>query len=285
MTAEGERESPTDRVRAFVPGHVTGFFSVHRHHDPEKAGSRGAGLSLTDGVTVALEPADSIEVVLDGDPVEMESVVRTLDSLGVEARATVKSSVPVSAGFGVSGGAALGTALVANQQFGLAHTETELVGIAHAAEVEAGTGLGDVVAQTHGGVPLRLDPGVPPEGRLDSIPVRPTRIEYVSFGGRSTGKIIGGDIVTLTAAGEHALGALRERPTLTRLLALSRTFAREADLLTSAAETAIDAVDEAGGEAAMAMLGDTVVALGEGLSMAGYDPVVCEVDPAGARLV
>jgi pantoate kinase len=281
MVAHGRTD---DRTRAFVPGHATGFFSVHRHHDPEKAGSRGVGLALTDGVTVELEAGETT-VVLDGERIDMESVTRTLSILGVEARVFVASSVPVSAGFGVSGGAALGTALAANQKFDLERTENELVRVAHAAEVMAGTGLGDVVAQAHGGVPLRLEPGTPPDGRLDSIPADPTRIEYVSFGGRSTGEIIGGDVETLTAAGEHSLSTLLETPTLPRTMALSRTFAREADLLTPAVEAAIDAVDEADGEAAMAMLGDTVLALGEGLSIAGYDPAVCEIDRAGARLV
>jgi pantoate kinase len=34
----------------------------------------------------------------------------------------------------------------------------------------------------------------------------------------------------------------------------------------------------------MAMLGETVVALGTGLSDAGYDPHVCQVHPSGAQL-
>jgi pantoate kinase len=283
--AEHRRESPADEPRAFVPGHVTGFFSVHPHDDPRKAGSRGAGLALTDGVTVELTPATETTVELNGETVEMTAVARTLDTLGVDARVVVETPLPVSAGFGVSGGAALGAALAANAQFGLSHTENELVRTAHAAEVEAGTGLGDVVAQAHGGVPLRLEPGAPGHGTLDGIPALPTRIEYVSFGGRSTGDIIGRDVEVLSQAGERALSALLDTPTLSRFMVLSREFAREADLLTPQVKTAIEAVADVGGEAAMAMLGETVVALGSGLTEAGYDPAVCEVHPAGARLV
>jgi len=47
---------------------------------------------------------------------------------------------------------------------------------------------------------------------------------------------------------------------------------------------AVDAVTDAGGEAAMAMLGRTVFALGTGLSDAGYDAAACRIHPAGARL-
>lgn len=284
--AESRRESPTDEPpQAFVPGHVTGLFSVHSADDPRKAGSRGAGLALSAGVTVTVAPSDEPTVELDGATVEMEAVTGTLDRLDVSAAVRVESDLPVSAGFGVSGGAALGTALTANERFDLGHTENELVGVAHAAEVEAGTGLGDVVAQARGGVALRYEPGAPGDGELDGISTPPTRIEYVSFGGRSTGEIIGGDVETLTQAGERALAELRDAPTLPKLFACSRAFAADADLLTPPVEQAIDAVREAGGEAAMAMLGETVIALGDGLTRAGYEPAICEIDRAGARLV
>ena len=67
--------------RAFVPGHVTGFFSAHRHDDPRRAGSRGAGLALSDGVTVAVEPADESRVVLNGERAPVGAVEHVLDGL------------------------------------------------------------------------------------------------------------------------------------------------------------------------------------------------------------
>jgi pantoate kinase len=285
MTAPARRRESDAGPRAFVPGHVTGLFSVHPADDPRMAGSRGAGLALSAGVEVTLAPAAGTTVVLNDETVGMDAVARTLDELGVTAAVGVETELPVSAGFGVSGGAALGTALAANRRFALGHTEDELVTIAHAAEVEAGTGLGDVVAQARGGVPLRCEPGAPAYGTLDGISAPPTRIEYVSFGGRSTGDVIGGDVEELTRAGERALADLRDEPTLPKLFACSRAFAAEADLLTSPVERAIDAVQDTGGEAAMAMLGETVVARGDGLSRAGYDPAICGIDRAGARLV
>jgi pantoate kinase len=54
--------------------------------------------------------------------------------------------------------------------------------------------------------------------------------------------------------------------------------------LTDELRTVVTDVAEAGGEATMAMLGETVVALGTGLSDAGYDPHVCQVHPSGAQL-
>jgi pantoate kinase len=269
---------------AFVPGHVTGFFSVHPHGDPARAGSRGAGLTLDRGVRVAVDPAAERAVLLDGERVEMPPVSNVLDALGVDARVVAESDLPVGAGFGVSGATALGTALAANAALGLARSENDLVTVAHEAEVEAGTGLGDVVAQARGGLPIRLEPGAPGHGRLDGVPAR-SRIEYVTFGELSTEAVLDGDTAALTEAGERALAALRRSPTLPRLFALSRAFAREADLLVPEVATAIDDVRAAGGEAAMAMLGRTVVATGTALTDAGYDADACRTHPGGAALI
>jgi len=273
----------SEEATAFVPGHVTGFFSVHRADDPRRAGSRGAGVCLSDGVTVTVSPAERRAVRLNGRSVDIAAVTGVLDDLGVDARVDCETPLPISAGFGVSGAAALGTALAAAAP-GLelpARLENELVGAAHAAEVRAGTGLGDVVAQARGGMPVRIEPGAPAHGRLDGLAARP-RIEYVSFGELDTASVIGGDVGALTTAGEAALARLRETPTVDRFIDAARTFAEEAGLLTERVETAIDAVEAAGGEAAMVMLGRSVFATGTGLTDAGYDATACRVGPGGS---
>jgi pantoate kinase len=223
-------------------------------------------------------------VSLDGLPIEMPPVESVLDTLGVEARVEADSDLPIGTGFGVSGAMTLGTALAANAAFDTQRTENELVELAHAAEVTAGTGLGDVVAQARGGLPVRLEPGAPGYGSLDGLPARP-RVEYLTFGELSTESVLSGDTAALTAAGEAALERLLESPDVSTLLAESRRFAGEADLLTERVAEAIEAVADAGGEAAMAMLGRTVFATGTGLTDAGYDPRRCTVQPGGATLV
>lgn len=275
--------SDGDGVTAFVPGHVTGFFSIHRADDPAQTGSRGAGVTLSAGVETAVEPAAETTISLNGEALDVESVRRVLDALDVTAAVAAETDLPLGAGFGVSGAMALGTAFAANSYFGRGRSTNELVELAHVAEVEAGSGLGDVVAQARGGVPIRLVPGSPEFGRLDAVP-ETSRIEYVSYGGVSTSEVIGGDTETLSAAGERALASLREEPTLSRFMLASRAFSREANLLDGEVEHAVETVTNAGGEAAMAMLGRTVFALGTGLSDAGYDAEVCEVHPAGATL-
>jgi pantoate kinase len=267
---------------AFVPGHITGFFSTHPDDDPTKAGSRGGGVALADGVTVRLEPGSGLE--LNGEDVEIESVNRVLNALRANARVVAETDLPLGSGFGVSGALALGTAITVNVVFDRGLSENELVTIAHGAEVQAGTGLGDVVAQARGGFPIRLEPGAPAHGALDGIPAnRP--VEYVTFGELSTEEVLAADTDELSAAGQRALSALVADPTLETWMQVSRQFAREAELLTPRLVEAIRDVSEAGGEASMAMLGETVFALGTGLSDAGYDARQCDVCLAGAHLL
>jgi len=274
----------TDQARAFVPGHVTGFFTSEPAPDPTVAGSRGGGLALTDGVTVTVSAGDP-GLVLDGADVAVEAVGRVLDALGVRDRARVRaeSDLPVGTGFGVSGGLALGTALAANAAFDCRRTENDLVTVAHAAEVEACTGLGDVVAQHRGGVALRLEPGAPAVNDLDAIPARP-RVEYLVLGELDTASILADATDALTEAGKRALATVRADPTLSTFVEASGQFSREAGLLTDPVEEVLADVEEAGGSGAMAMLGETVVAPGTGLSDAGYDPAVCAVHPGGAAV-
>ena len=293
----------SQRATAFVPGHVTAFFSAHPADDPAAAGSRGAGVTLTDGVTVRVS-ADAGDAdggdgtgsrTVDGEPGSIGAVDDVLDELNASgADVAIETDLPIGAGFGVSGAAALGTALAANDALDRGRSENDLVRVAHEAEVSRGTGLGDVVAQARGGVPVRLEPGAPGIGELDGVPAT-ARVEYVTFGELSTEAVLGGDTEALSAAGEDALDRVRGDPRLPTLMDAAREFAREADLLVPEVAEAVNAVDATGGErtegrsddrgAAMAMLGRTVFALGTGLSDAGYDPEVCRIDPAGARLV
>ncbi|MDZ7849322.1 MAG: pantoate kinase [Halodesulfurarchaeum sp.] len=271
-------------ARAFVPGHVTGLFTVHRTEDPHTTGSRGAGFTLRDGVTVSVRAADETAVSIDGNESVVEPVRRVLEALDVRAFVDVEADLPVGTGFGLSGGMALGTALAANEGFELGHTENELIRIAHVADVEAGTGLGDVVAQARGGIVLRLEPGAPPHGRLDGIPGR-GRVEFLTFGELSTPDVLTAHPETITRAGTSALESLRENPTAARFVQTASDFSSEIGLETEAVGSILDTVEDTGNTASMAMLGETVFAFGRALSDAGFDPEVSAIDPCGARLL
>lgn len=265
---------------AFAPGHVTVFFGPHRRDDPERSGSTGAGITLTDGVTVRVGPGEGVS--LNGSAVTIAAVERVLERF-TPLRVEAETPLPIGAGFGVSGACALGTAFGANAVTGAGRTENDLIAIAHRADVEAATGLGDVVAQARGGIPLRLEPGAPPHGVLDGIPGA-GRIEYRSFGAMDTAAVLAGDADRLREAAERGMERVLDRPALPVLFAAGRRFSEETDLGSSRTRSAIEAVRTGGGEAAMAMLGETVIALGSGLSEAGIDASACRVHPTGAGL-
>jgi pantoate kinase len=270
---------------AFVPGHVTAFFTVDRDEegDPTKTGSRGAGLAIEDGVEVTVTDAADRQVWLDGEAVEMGAVERVLDTLDADVAVHAESDVPLGRGFGVSGAMALGTAMATNAVLQRDLSTNELVTVAHGAEVQAGTGLGDVVGQALGGLPLRIHPGGPQHNYVDAVPARP-RIEYTTIGELSTEDVIGGETDKLTQAGAQALSTVVSEPRPEKVVYAGRRFAREAGLLTERVRQTIRDVTTGGGEASMAMLGETVFALDSGLSDAGYDAERTRVDPAGARL-
>jgi pantoate kinase len=273
----------TDETTVFVPGHVTGFFTSDPDEDPTKAGSRGGGVALADGVTVTVTASEERSVTLNGVDIEAGAVDRVVDALRTTVAVNAETSLPLGSGFGVSGAMALGAALGTNAVRDRGLSENELVTIAHGAEVQAGTGLGDVVAQARGGVPLRLEPGGPQDNYIDAIPER-GRIEYHVIDELSTEAVLDGDTEALTRAGEQALSRVVKEPTVDTFMRASRQFAREAELLTADVQTVVEDVAEAGGDASMAMLGETVFALGTGLTDAGYDATVTEISPGGTTL-
>ena len=268
---------------AFVPGHVTGLFTVDRTDDPARTGSRGAGFTLADGIEVTVAPSEQTTVTLDGTDTAVESVNRVLEALDRTAHVEVETDLPVGRGFGLSGGMALGTALAANETFDLARGENELIRIAHVADVLAGTGLGDVVGQARGGIVLRLQAGAPPHGNLDAIPGN-GRVEYMALDELSTPDVLEDRPEVITEAGTEALAALEAEPTRERFMTAAQQFTADVGLATPRIETILTAVEERGGAASMAMLGETVFGFGHALSDAGYNPSVSAIDSCGARL-
>ncbi len=273
----------TNVAQAFVPGHITGFFTSNPDPDPTKAGSRGGGIALTEGVTVTARRADEPQVVLNGDPIEMGAVQRVLKALEAPAEVRGVTDLPLGSGFGISGAMALGAALSVNDVFDRKLSMNELITIAHGAEVQAGTGLGDVVGQARGGVSLRLDPGGPQDNTIDEIPAR-RRVEYHVIGELETADVLDGNTELLTDAGTEALSTVVAEPTMSTFMRASRTFSRESALLTQDVRDVIQEVINVDGTAAMAMLGKTIFALDHGLSDAGYDPGVAAIEPGGARV-
>ncbi len=257
---------------AFAPASVTAVFA------PNEAGTRtrGASVALSDGVTVSVEDAAEPRVTVDGESASFDPVVGVLDRLGVAAHVDVRPEVPIGAGFGSSGAATLATALAANALFDLGQGREELVEQSRAAEVAAGTGLGDVYVQNTGG--LRYDLG---KGR--ERVATDAAVEYASYGSLSTEDALDDEALmgTVRREGSAVLDGLPNPPDLETVIERSWPFARTLELPTRQVVADVARVEDAGGAATMAMLGESVIAV----DCENVLPNQTSVSSAGAHLL
>ncbi len=275
-------------IKAFAPGHVTGFFEICPADDPLLAGSRGAGLCLTRGAvaSVALQ-GDTTRVTVNGTPggPVTRDAVRQLTDCPIKVDITLQ--LPSSQGFGMSAAGTLAAAIAVAERCGLPREMA--VQAAHVAEVRHATGLGDIGPGVHGGIEIRETPGA--DGSIRHIP----------GGGRVVVASIGPELETarvlsdapraaeITRVGRRCVEELLAAPSLRRLFTLSQRFARETGLLSDEAGRVLAAV-EPHGMASMCMLGNAVFAMGDTRMLAetlsGYGEVwTCEIDRRGARLL
>ncbi|MDI6639201.1 MAG: pantoate kinase [Methanocellales archaeon] len=277
---------------AYAPSHITGFFEICEHLDQRYMGSRGCGFTLQAGVTTEVTVAEGEGISVRINDVEMDapttrSIVRRLAS-GHFVEVRTKMDVPIGCGFGASGAGALSTALALSDALSLDLSYNGAAEIAHVAEIENKTGLGDVIAQTHGGMVIRKEPGAPGIGVVDRIPVGDVEINYVVLAPISTKDVLEDEGVKrqINQAGRAALKELLQRPTFQDFMRLSKRFAMETGLMSDVVADAIEAVESAGGTASMAMLGEVIFAIGGHDVLKGFGPVrTCKICHEGARLL
>jgi pantoate kinase len=282
---------------AFAPAHITGFFAAISDPDPVKAGSVGCGLCLEAGVTARVTTStpgtigttcttgtpditgSGALIRLNGEQIDLPTVEYVIKSLqGIRHSRLVvdlEADVPLGYGFGVSGAAALATALAVNADHGQGLTMEQAAAVAHSAEVVNRTGMGDVAGQYTGGLVIRTAAGAPGVGAVKKVPVDAMEVSWVCLGEISTSSVLDDEktMERINILGRQALKALLKRPGLEHFMSLSRDFAFETGLVSPGAADAIEAVEAAGGMASMAMLGDTVFALGDGSALLEFGPV------------
>ena len=174
----------------------------------------------------------------------------------------LKSDLPLSCGFGISGAATLASIISGNRLYGNRKKSAELIRIAHNAEILAGTGLGTVVTQTTGGFLLKTKPGIPAEYKSFSFVGR-IIYAYV-FGPIATPKILS-DSEKISNINKNADRAISEivkigNPGLSDILEISYNFCRNTNLLNNtSAGILIEKIRKKGGLATMAILGDVVL--------------------------
>ena len=284
------------KVKAFCPGHITGFFQICEHRDPMRSGSRGAGMCVSLGATstVRMEEGNG-EVIIsingkEGNaPVTVAAVSRVILDRSVDVYVDTKLDLPQGQGFGTSAAGALSAA----------HATSEILKLpfrvalraAHEAELMNRTGLGDVAALSRGGLTFRRKEGLPPYGVIDRINAEPEVVLCVIGSPLPTPKVLGDaeKRKAVNEVGKDCVKRMALSPTLATLMKLSREFATRTGLATREVEEAIKAAEDYG-PASMAMLGNSVFAVGH---VKDQDRVLsemgtafrCKVDWRGPRLL
>ncbi len=260
-------------VTAFSPAHITGLFQIcDQPRDPLFKGSKGAGFSFAKGVrtTVHVQESDksSVKVKINGEPTESAEVSKSvadifLSFVKVNYEILVEHNVeiPVGCGLGSSGAGALSLALALNEALAVKLSRVEAAQVAHVAEVKCRTGLGTVIAETYGGIEMRVKPGAPGVGEIKPIPVDDHyTVACLCFGPMSTKKALTDPKIrgTINKFGGELLDELVRKPQVQSFMRFSRRFAESVGLISEKARKVLVETDSHGFICSMAMFGDTV---------------------------
>lgn len=299
----------------FAPSHITGFFEIIPHPNPLIRGSRGAGVVLDQGVITRLNVSEGngetiIKTSGEGSgqnhPLEDSVTYKTIDLLKQKFPEGIKwddlkisiqheTKVPIGAGFGVSAGFALGTALGLSKLLKLPLTFNQAAAVAHHAEVELKTGMGDVMGAVIGGFPIRLEPGAPGYGKADKILSGAKNDDEEENGlfviSKSLGTIETSSVLQdpamnnkVNTVAYHLLGKLLSNPQVTHFMDLSLKFSQETGLIDPEVMEIVEVLKDETIGASMAMLGKTAFAISETPDSSVEGTMVARVDYCGCRI-
>ena len=258
-------------ARAFAPGNISCVFKVIPHADAARMHSLGMGFTVKEGVEVTVSEHHEMEVLFNGQRINFPTVRAVVNRLtqnsGIAGiQVDITSPLPLGCGFGLSGAAALATAYALNELLQMHKDIEELAMIAHIAEVENRTGLGDVCSQYHGGCLVKLKEGAPLVA--DRLPIVEQPIYYRYFGPIQTSEVLGNREQTarINRAADVALNVLQtltsaeSSPELfNACFAVSKRFSVESGLLSDIQVIdTIAQIEAEGGVASMIMLGNGV---------------------------
>ena len=200
-----------------------------------------------------------------------------------------KVNVPFEAGFGASAGLALGTALGISKLMELPLTFNQASAMAHQAEVEMNTGLGDVIGEVCGGIPLRIKPGAPGIGKTDKLLSRYAEYELFviakNLGSIETSTILNDPFMVkeINRVGRVLLAELLLKPQISYLMELSLKFAKKTGLMDPEVMEIVELMTDESIGASMAMLGKTAFAISESPDTSVEDVMVTKIDYCGCR--
>lgn len=285
-------------VEAFCPGHITAFFQACLRDDPLKSGSRGAGLCTSLGVRTKVRISKSrqkdVQIFLNDEKADAEVTRRAIDLLlGNEpwkVRVLSEVQLPIAQGFGMSAAGAVSTLLALNDALPTHLPRDSILSLAHRAEVECLTGLGDVLPAALGGMDIRIEPGAPPLGVVTRHEVEADLILCVLGPNVPTRHVLrsASKLARISLEGHKCMEEFQRDPTLQNLFRIGRRFAERSGLMTATVKNALD-MTGLYGYGTMSMLGNSIVATGR---LEELTPLLrhhgtifrCQVDNKGARL-
>ena len=263
---------------AFCPAHITGFFKAHldeNQHSIETLGSMGAGFSIKEGVTtrVRIESKNDQESKFkistkgyQSDKTDVsEFVLNEFLKLGdftdkffdIEH----KISVPVGYGLGSSSAVALSLSYALDEALQTKLDKTTIGQIAHNAEVNCKTGLGDVLASYHGGFEIRIKPGAPGIGNVEKISTDKISVIMICFSPISTNKFIKERLSQINGLGGKMVNRLLESKSYNHFQEMSLEFAKYVDVMTPRMQKIVDELSENNIKCGIALFGETIFSM------------------------
>ena len=256
---------------AFAAGNISSVFKIIPHTNPARMHSLGMGFTIQEGVEATVSEHHDTQVLFNGQDINFPTVLSVIERLiqntnisGIKVN--LYSPLPLGCGFGLSGAASLATVYALNRLIGTDEEHETLAMIAHVAEVENRTGLGDVCSQYHGGCLVKLKEGAPLVA--DTLPIPEQPIYYRYFGPIQTSEVLRNkeQAKRINRAADNALSVLQKlissepnSDLFTRCFAVAKCFSVESGLLAdSRVIDTIQQIENTGGVASMIMLGNGV---------------------------
>jgi pantoate kinase len=239
-----------------IPGNISCFFR------PYPNGSAGCGINTDKGVFTSVSMGSGITINGKGGPANTSRIV--LEKYNAEGKLSVNHSteVPISYGFGTSASGALGLSVCLNAYLKANKSWEDVVRIAYEADMEAKTGLGDVIGLANmEGVGLKTKPGM--EGLKPENRVKVKTPEWVICGlfkgGLETKKVLTNPALMekIKKTGETCVKDLAKAPTYENLVRISRFFTKETGLWNADIKRAMEKIHDC----SMIMLGHGVYCL------------------------
>jgi len=250
-------------AKAFAPGNISCIFVIKKVKNPAKSGSLGLGFTVDKGVRVTITKIINKKniILFNNKKIKLPTVDSVVKKLTKEKfLVKIRSELPIGTGFGISGASALATAYALNKLLNLKKSKKSLAMVAHIAEVENGTGLGDVTNQFYGGFLIKYESSY--KFKVKKLPIKNKKIYYKYFSKINTKEIISNKKLKnkINNSGIKALKKIKalNKINIKNIIRISKEFSVNSGLLNNKIINLIKKIEEDNGKASMIMLGNAV---------------------------